>query len=66
MIQALGKEGPTPPVVYMSGYTAEAMSAQSVLEPGDQFVEKPFTPESLLARVRDTLQAASREPRRVG
>jgi DNA-binding response OmpR family regulator len=51
----------------MSGYTAEAMSAQSVLEAGDQFVEKPFTPDLLLARVRETMQAAThKESRRTG
>jgi len=67
MVQALLDAGLTAPVVYMSGYTAEAMSAQSILEPGDQFVEKPFTPQALLTRVRDATQtAAIREPRRAG
>ena len=66
MAQALMAEGLKAPVVYMSGYTAEAMSAQSVLEAGDQFVEKPFTPESLLSKVRETMQMAAQEPRRAG
>lgn len=47
----------------MSGYTAEARSAQSVLDPEDQFLEKPFTPKALLAKVRDALQGpAAQEP----
>jgi CheY-like chemotaxis protein len=66
MVQALVARGLKAPVVYMSGYTAEAMSAQSVLEAGDQFVEKPFTPDLLLARVRETMQAALQQPRRAG
>jgi nitrogen-specific signal transduction histidine kinase/CheY-like chemotaxis protein len=66
MIEALAAEGAPPPVVYMSGYTAEAMSAQSVLEPGELFVEKPFTPDVLLRKIREALQGAAREPRRAG
>jgi len=66
MIQTLTSEGAVPPIVYMSGYTAEAMSAQSVLEAGDHFIEKPFTPDSLLAKVRQTMQAGSPQARRAG
>jgi two-component system, cell cycle sensor histidine kinase and response regulator CckA len=66
MIQALTSQGHVPPIVYMSGYTSEAMSAQSVLETGDQFIEKPFTPDSFLSKVRQTMQAGSPQSRRVG
>ena len=66
MIQALMSQGPVPPIVYMSGYTAEAMSAQSVLEVGDQFIEKPFTPDSFLSKIRQTMQAGSPQSRRAG
>ena len=66
MIQTLSGEGGVPPIVYMSGYTAEAMSAQSVLEAGDQFIEKPFTPDAFLAKVRQTMQAGSQHARRAG
>jgi signal transduction histidine kinase/ActR/RegA family two-component response regulator len=65
MVASLIANGMTTPVVYMSGYTAEAMSAQSVLEPGDLFVEKPFTPESLLSKVREAMQNG-RQERRAG
>jgi CheY-like chemotaxis protein len=51
--------GPLPPVLYMSGYTAEAMSAQQVLEVTEAFIEKPFTPTALLAKVRETLGATT-------
>jgi FixJ family two-component response regulator len=56
MVHAMEAEGRVPPVIYMSGYTAEAMSAQSILGPDDYFLEKPFTTESMLAKVRETLQ----------
>ena len=59
MIQALAAEGTVPPTVYMSGYTAEAMSAQSVLGVDDELIEKPFTPESFLAKVRQAMQRAT-------
>jgi signal transduction histidine kinase/CheY-like chemotaxis protein len=67
MVRAIVAEGPAPAVIYMSGYTAEAMSAQSVLDDGDQFLEKPFTTDSMLTKVRETLQlAATRAPRKTG
>ena len=56
LIQALAELGPVPPVVFMSGYTAEAMNEQSGLESADLFLEKPFTAETLLARVRDGIE----------
>jgi CheY-like chemotaxis protein len=46
-------------VLYTSGYTAEAMNQQAVLEEGDSFLGKPFTPDLLLRRVHEVLQPAS-------
>ncbi len=47
-------------VLYMSGYTEGLLSAQGVLEPGINLIEKPFTEASLLTKMRDILHA--REP----
>ncbi len=59
-------------VLYMSGYTEGLLSAQGVLEPGINLVEKPFNEKSLLLKVREILHArlpalipgrSGREPR---
>ena len=42
-------------VVYMSGYTDDAIVRHGVLEEGIAFVQKPFTPSSLLSIVRAVL-----------
>lgn len=45
-------------VLYMSGYTDDALVPQGVLEPGTHFVEKPFTPDVLAYKVREVLDGA--------
>jgi PAS domain S-box-containing protein len=42
-------------VLYLSGYTGGELAAQGVLEPGTEFMAKPFTPEALARRVREVL-----------
>jgi CheY-like chemotaxis protein len=44
-------------VVYMSGYTDEAISRHGVLEPGRHFLQKPFAADVLLREVRRALDA---------
>lgn len=42
-------------VLYMSGYSREAIVQHAVLEPETPYIQKPFTPEAMAARVRSVL-----------
>ena len=41
----------------MSGYTEKAIAVDGVMPPRTGFVEKPFTVEQLMRRVREILDA---------
>jgi PAS domain S-box-containing protein len=42
-------------VLFISGYTADAIAQHGILEEGIEFLPKPFTPRDLLAKLRATL-----------
>ena len=48
-------------VLYMSGYTDNARGQHGVLDPKIPFIEKPFSVESVLQRVRETLDSLATE-----
>ena len=50
-------------VVYMSGYTDENIVNHLMLEPRVSFIQKPFSSETLLRKVRKTLDTSNRVAR---
>jgi PAS domain S-box-containing protein len=61
--ERLARSQPGLPVLFMSGYTGEDVLARSLLPDEAAFIQKPFAPEELVARVRDILsQASTRAP----
>jgi CheY-like chemotaxis protein len=59
LAQQLASLYPQMRVLYMSGYTEDRVR---VLGPGTAFIAKPFTPDSLLAKIRQTLRGPMCEP----
>ncbi len=57
LAKRLAAKRPATKVIFMSGYTGEAIGRHGVFEAGVAFVQKPITPAALLARVRDVLDA---------
>ena len=51
---------PNLPVLFMSGFTDDAVTLEGLREPNTHFIGKPFSPEELLARVRAVLGSAPR------
>lgn len=52
LTQELVKRRPELKVIYMSGYTEEAIVHHGVLDPGIAFIHKPFTSEALAHKIR--------------
>jgi CheY-like chemotaxis protein len=53
----LREKQPALKVLYMSGYTDDAIIHHGVLEPGIAFLHKPFTSEALGRKIRDVLDS---------
>jgi CheY-like chemotaxis protein len=55
LTRQLVEQHPTLKVVYMSGYTEDAIAQHGVLNPGIAFLHKPFTSETLGRKIREVL-----------
>ena len=59
MVKELGPILPRARVMFISGYTNNALSEHGVLDRGIFFLEKPFTPIQLTQKVREVLDQSS-------
>ena len=57
LARRLGEERPGLPVLFISGYPNEGDEALDLERPGSAFLQKPFSPATLLQRVRQGLSA---------
>jgi two-component system cell cycle sensor histidine kinase/response regulator CckA len=55
LTRQLVERHPAVKVIYMSGYTEDAIVKHEVLNPGIALLHKPFTSETLGRRVREAL-----------
>ncbi|MGB6429546.1 MAG: PAS domain S-box protein [Candidatus Acidiferrales bacterium] len=55
LAQELSRQRVDTKIVYMSGYTGQAVGSQGPIEPGSDFLAKPFTRETLARKIREAL-----------
>ncbi|MEZ4266889.1 MAG: PAS domain S-box protein [Myxococcota bacterium] len=57
VVERVSEARPGTKVLFMSGWTDNAVVRHGVLEPGTHFLQKPFMPSELLRKVRAVLEA---------
>ena len=59
LAQRLIPEQPDMEVLYMSGYTRIAIMRRGAIGPETHFIQRPFSPDALVQKVREVLDAAA-------
>jgi FixJ family two-component response regulator len=59
MMRSLQEAQIQPPAIYMSGYSGASLTRQGNLEKESPFLQKPFTNQDLLIKIREVLDLAS-------
>jgi CheY-like chemotaxis protein len=62
LAEQLCRERPGLKVIFTSGYSADVLGREQLLERGIRYVQKPFHPKSLVQAVRDCLDGRETEP----
>jgi len=65
MVERLVTRYPDARILFMSGYTDDALAPMGVAQADVAFLNKPFTPKELAERVRDVLESPHRASGRV-
>jgi len=60
LAETLRSQRPALKVVYMSGYSADVLGKEFVVQPGLNFLQKPYDPDRLATVIRDSLDGITR------
>ena len=61
LVERLATSRPRTRVLFMSGYTGDDVFRRALIDHRTEFLQKPFTPQSLSQRVREVLNARDRD-----
>ncbi|MBT1074559.1 hybrid sensor histidine kinase/response regulator [Geobacter grbiciae] len=56
LVREFREKRPDLKIIFMSGYTDDTISSQNIVDEHTAFINKPFTPDVLVERVRDILE----------
>lgn len=62
LAERLAAQRPDLMVLFMPGYTDDALLRRGLMAPGVSFIQKPFSPDALARTVRQVLDAREGRP----